>query len=452
MFRRLSLSCRALLAGSLLVLAVSPAFTQIVQGSTPESPAGRAADDLSNFLRRLNDNPKDLTALIGAGEAALVLQDGNAAIGFFGRADEISSRNGAVKAGLARSLLLVENPREALRLFDDATDLGVPDVDVAGDRGFAHDLRGDARRAQRDYALALTKGENDEVTRRYALSLGISGDREPALQLLNPLLYKRDQGAWRARAFVLAMTGDLPGANAIVRQVMPEKLATAMAPFLQRLATLKPMEKAMAVHLGRFPTVHYATTETPAPGGVTRPPVLRTRPVPSSVSAASVARMPRQSAVAPAPAATPSVGPPASSNVIALAGNGGPATPALVTPSPAAAPTPRAAPAPAKAVTPKAKPKPAPKEPARYWAQVAGGANKRDLPKEWKRLTGKAPAAFKGKSAWTTPLRATNRLLTGPFKSMAEAQRFVNEIRKAGLSGFAWTSEVGQEIEKLPTP
>jgi len=439
MFRRLSFSCRTFLAGSLLVLAAMPVSAQIVQGSTPESPAGRAADDLSGFLRRLNDNPKDLTALIGAGEAALVLHDGNAAIGFFGRADEISPRNGAVKAGLARSLLLLENPREALRLFDDATDFGVPDVDVAGDRGFAHDLRGDARRAQRDYALALTKGENDEVTRRYALSLGISGDREPALALLNPLLYKRDQGAWRARAFVLAMTGDLPGANAIVRQVMPEKLATAMAPFLARLATLKPAEKAMAVHLGRFPTVRYATAETPGSGAVTRPPVIRTRPVPSSVSAASVARTPHQPPAVPAPTPTPPV---------ALSGNGGPAIPA-----PAATPTPSPAPpAPAKVAAPKAKPKPPPKEPARYWAQVAGGANKRDLPKEWKRLTSKAPAVFKGKTAWTTPLRATNRLLTGPFKTMAEAQKFVNEIRKAGLDAFAWTSAVGQEIEKLPLP
>lgn len=89
-------------------------------------------------------------------------------------------------------------------------------------------------------------------------------------------------------------------------------------------------------------------------------------------------------------------------------------------------------------------------EPSRVWVQVAGGANVGDLPKQWTKIRAKATKAFGGKSAWTTPLRATNRLLTGPFKSEDEAQRFVNDLAKDDISGFVFVSEAGQKISKLP--
>lgn len=95
-----------------------------------------------------------------------------------------------------------------------------------------------------------------------------------------------------------------------------------------------------------------------------------------------------------------------------------------------------------------AKPVP-PKHPKRYWVQVAGGANRAGLTKEWKRLTGEAPAAFKGKQGWWTPLNATNRLLTGPFDSAGDAQGFVNTLAKSNLSAFTFTSPEGQEVTQL---
>ncbi|AYJ87157.1 hypothetical protein D3Y57_16010 [Sphingomonas paeninsulae] len=95
---------------------------------------------------------------------------------------------------------------------------------------------------------------DDETTRRYALSLGISGDREDAMKMLDPLLRKQDQSAWRARAFILAMTGDVPGANGIARQVMPANLASTMAPFLTRLPQLNAADKAHAVAFGTMPS------------------------------------------------------------------------------------------------------------------------------------------------------------------------------------------------------
>jgi hypothetical protein len=96
------------------------------------------------------------------------------------------------------------------------------------------------------------------------------------------------------------------------------------------------------------------------------------------------------------------------------------------------------------------KPEPAkPREPSRHWVQVAGTADKAGLNREYARIKAKAPKLFAGKTAWTTPLRFTNRLLVGPFKDDGEAQEFVNELAKADLSAFTWTSPAGQEIERL---
>ncbi|NNM76178.1 tetratricopeptide repeat protein [Sphingomonas sp. ID1715] len=263
--------------------------------------AERPADRLSRYLRELASNPESLSALIGAGQAALEVGDANAALGFFARADERSPRNGQVKAGLARAFLMTDQPRDALRMFDAARQLGIPDAQIAGDRGLAYDLRGENRRAQQDYALALSRAPNDEVTKRYALSLGITGERDQALKLLDPLLYKRDQAAWRARAFVLAMTGDLRGASAIVHQVMPERMAQTMDPFMAKLAALTPAQKAAAVHLGEMPSnVRYAANTT------VQPPLPQVVPSPTpTASRTPESREPRRRPGTVLPVASP---------------------------------------------------------------------------------------------------------------------------------------------------
>jgi hypothetical protein len=87
-------------------------------------------------------------------------------------------------------------------------------------------------------------------------------------------------------------------------------------------------------------------------------------------------------------------------------------------------------------------------EPERIWVQVAGGASEGDLPKAWSAAQKKA-AALKGRAAYTTPLRATNRVVTGPFKTDAEARAFVNQLAKQGVSAFQFTSTTGQKMTKL---
>lgn len=264
-------------AAAALLLAAAPLHAQTdappQAGMVQSVTRTVAADDLSRHLRTLAVSPDNLEAALGAGDAALTLGDAHAAAGFFARAERIAVRDGRAKAGLGRAFLALDRPRDAIELFDDATDYGIPDAAVAADRGLAWDLRGEPRRAQRDYALALQARADDDLTRRYALSLGISGERDRALALLDPLLYQRDPLAWRARAFVLALTGDLPGAMEIVRQVMPAGQAESLQPFLRRLPSLRAARKAAAVHLGRFqdPPPRRAA-QAPRPQPVPAPP------------------------------------------------------------------------------------------------------------------------------------------------------------------------------------
>ena len=66
-----------------------------------------------------------------------------------------------------------------------------------------------------------------------------------------------------------------------------------------------------------------------------------------------------------------------------------------------------------------------------------------------KGVQAKAPEAFAGRKGYTTPLRATNRVLTGPFKTDAEARAYVNQLARKGVSAFSFTSDAGQKVSRL---
>ncbi|CAN5633018.1 hypothetical protein BH10PSE14_BH10PSE14_22760 [soil metagenome] len=624
------------------------------------------ADELAAQMRQLAADPQNLAALIRAGELALRLDDNNAAAGFFARAERIDPRNARVKAGLGSLLVGEERPGEALRRFAEAEALGADSRNFAADLGLAYDLIGEQDRAQREYRAALRATSADETVRRYALSLGISGKRDEAFAVLEPLLRRSDRGAWRSRAFILAMSGDQTGATQIATSMLPPGMAQGLQPFFDRLPSLPAADRAFAVHFGEIrPTRErladvrlipplaalgpdpyapraVAALPTPVPAVSSRddrrkprrrkgtpvelaaappPPPLPAPPAyvasntlddeplapaastlpprpnygpamvqplpgvpvasnatarpPVSFTAASVARPPVATPPAAKPVATapptatrpPVAGPPATvpaeidTRVAAVASDRpmtvpppqatsgddeppavsvrpvvtppvpvqtrsvSPLTPVVTVqavptaPEPAVAP-PAAAPAkpvrsedsilasiiagikvpaddrpatptPARPVRPEhaavdAPEKPAltpavkpgtkvaeaakkaaaaakkaadekkrndPKllEPARIWVQVAGGANDAALVMAWNTMKGRAPAAFKGKQGWTTPLRATHRVLAGPFKTDEEARAFVNLLAKSGVQAFAFTSEAGQKITKLPT-
>ena len=219
------------------------------RSSVSTDPTDRLAANLVVLAR----NPKDVSALTEAGRSAVAIGDSDAAFSFLARAEELSPNNGRVKSVIGSALLLVERPADALRLFGEARSLGVPESELARDRGLAYDLRGDNRSAQRDYQIALRNGPDDEVTRRLALSLGISGERDNALRLLDPLLRKQDPSGWRARVFVLAMNGDIKGAESLALKVMPAGMGESIKPFLRRLANLSASDRALAVNFGTMP-------------------------------------------------------------------------------------------------------------------------------------------------------------------------------------------------------
>ena len=178
----------ALALSSSASLAQRPTELLMPGGVLPSSSAASLdpADRLASSLRLLAQNPYDVTALTLAGESALAVGDANAAISFLARAEEINPASGRIKSSLGSALVQLERPREALRMFQDAVALGLPVHLLAKDRGLAFDVTGEPRRAQADYALALQHGSDDEVTRRMALSLGISGDKDAALRKLEP--------------------------------------------------------------------------------------------------------------------------------------------------------------------------------------------------------------------------------------------------------------------------
>jgi len=242
-----------LISASLLLAGAAMPLPLAAQAMVQPLPGTTDADKLADLVRELGRNPRDLSALIEAGDLSAKLGDTTAAAALYKRASQIDPNNARVKAGIARILVNGEHPGEALRYFDQAQRSGLSPTMFADDRGLAYDLIGEQERAQRDYRLALARpgqDNEDEVRRRYALSLGISGRKDEALQQIDALLRKSDRGAWRARAFILAMNGDANGANHIATTMMPAGMAGGLAAFFTRLPTLSPADRAFAVHFG----------------------------------------------------------------------------------------------------------------------------------------------------------------------------------------------------------
>lgn len=236
---------------ALAATATTPAAAQSRAVVQPLPPAG--VKDLNRALMRLARNTRDINALIDAGNASLQLNDIDAAIGFFGRADELSPGNPKVKVGLAGAFVRSERPIEALRLFFEAEQAGVSTVALAEERGLAYDLVGDPVSAQAQYARAMAVRPNDELIRRMALSQAISGDRLGFEKTLYPLMERRDFAAYRTRAFGLAILGEEGEAVAIAEAVMPPDLSARMTPYLRYMNRLTKAQQAAAGNLGIFP-------------------------------------------------------------------------------------------------------------------------------------------------------------------------------------------------------
>jgi pyruvate/2-oxoglutarate dehydrogenase complex dihydrolipoamide acyltransferase (E2) component len=88
-----------------------------------------------------------------------------------------------------------------------------------------------------------------------------------------------------------------------------------------------------------------------------------------------------------------------------------------------------------------------PANPSRVWVQVLTGANRDVMGREWQRMVREA-SVLRARKPYITPWRSNFRLLTGPFDSDDDAQAFLNQLRRAGVSGFQWTSPAGQAVPR----
>lgn len=352
---------------------------------------------LNSALNRLARNTRDLGALIDAGNAALALGDIDAAMGFFGRAEELSPGNAKVKLGMAAVFMRSQRPVEALRMFKEAETAGAKSDALAADRGLAYDLVGNNREAQAAYRMALKQGANDEITRRLAISLAISGDRKRFDEALRPLLMKRDLAAYRARAFGLAILGEQNEARGIVTTVIPRDLASRIIPYLEFMPRLTRAQQAAAANLGIFPRAAEIGRDDPVLAQYRSP---QTR----ALSA------------------------PASANQVTGAS------------------TPAATQVPAKAAVGSASP---PLHPRRLWVQFATGPDARALRNEWRRARNKAGAAFAHYEPHSAEWQRGLMLLVGPLDDDEAARALLRDLDREGIKAVSYTSRVGEKVEPL---
>lgn len=248
---RVSVSDRAIVGALALALVLAAASVPAAAQPVVQAIPGAENRALNAALARLAANPRDGGALVDAGNAALAMNDVDAAIGFFTRAEQIVPGDARAKAGLAGAYVRNEDPFTAIRLFDEAERQGPLPSALLADRGLAYDLVGDNATAQRYYRQAGPN--NDEALRRLALSLAISGDQRGSEAALSPLITRQDKSAWRTRAFSLAIRGEQTQAVSIANATMPATLASGIAPYLRYMPQLTRAQQAAAANLGRFP-------------------------------------------------------------------------------------------------------------------------------------------------------------------------------------------------------
>ncbi len=465
---------------------------------------------LNRSLVALAKAPRDRDALIEAGQAAMGIEDFEAAIGFFGRAAEVDPGHPAAAQGLGSVYLRAGRAGEALVQFERALAGGADERAVLSDQALTLDLVGESAAAQAAYVRALTLDPaDDEARRRLAISFAISGNRARFEESLRPLLDRRDLSAHRARAFGLAILGEGERASAIAEQVMPRDLATRLAPYLAYMPRLTRPQQAAAANLGIFPRAADIGRDDPrlarftaeeradsrlAPAG---PPLdARPSPLPAPVAATEPAPV-RLATVTPitvtavAPVLVPeSVATVAPVNVAA-------APPPLLAPTPTPALAPsipapsisvtrvadafadlsegalpdarvsgdavdisriavrREAPPPTPPKATQAAQKPKPKEPAkpahpsRIWVQVATGKNVKALAFDWRRITKEGGAPLAKLGPHTVRWGEANRLLAGPVSTRDAGQALVRELKAKGLDTFLYVSPEGEEIQKV---
>jgi Flp pilus assembly protein TadD len=420
---KLLLACAC--TGAAALVTGTPAAAQGSYSPYNETPAAA----LARYVRALASDPKDFESLIGAGRAALELGDTQAAAGFFARADEINPRSPLPQAGMGAVSVANGEPQGALPYFKRAQQLGASVAELGCDRGLAYDLLGKQADAQADYRAALSGPDADEARRRLALSLAISGNKADALATLAPLAAQGDAAVGRTRAFVLALTGDANAAMTAADAAMPGSWAR-VAPFLQKLPTLRPGQKAAAVNLGIFPDsgdTAYAYNNAPVRN--------YTAPSPTVTGSVTTDRLAAIDELLHQPAAAPAQ--------------------AVSAPLPSwqsAPPQPTQlaynAPVTRQQLQPQAASQFAPRK---IWLQLASGQNPAAFAQQFERIRSKDRELFQGITGYVARSPDRARLVIGPFRNASDADIFAEDLQTVDVGAFKWSNSPSDQIVPLGT-
>ena len=235
---------------SAIALPAVPAAAQYIGGAAPPPDAplpGDGRDARSARWRATSAllalTPRNFKALIGAGRAALALGDTQAAVGFFGRAEEVSPRSRRRRSAWARRRVAMGDAAGRARFLRPApSGLARPRCSIA--RRSRPRLRPDRRPA--DGAVGLSRRARRARSGRGAPPAGaeprhLAATGRRRRDASSRCWQRRDPAARRIRAFVLALVGDarrraaaidaaMPGAGSRYRALLPDAAGAARRP------------------------------------------------------------------------------------------------------------------------------------------------------------------------------------------------------------------------------
>ena len=400
-------------------------------------------EQLRTALQQLARNPQSVSALVEAGDASLAVGDYSAAEGFFARALQLDSGSASAKLGLASVYLRTKQPVLALQMFSEAEQAGASVEPILGDWGLAQDLVGNNELAQQSYRTVLAREPSNEISRRLAISLAISGQREEFESTLRPMLEQTDMAAFRARAFGLAILGDTDAAGSLATRLLPRDLASRMVPYLEYMPRLTKAQQAAAANLGVFPRAAEIGRDDPRMATLGRTQDARVARADQRLAPRGTPLGPRVDNTPPAPAGESRLAQVAREQATVADAFSG-----LIAPDELPETTTASGAVDISSIEirrERSEPEP-PQNPSRHWVQMATGRDISRLQFDWRRMMSRAPELLDGREAYTTRWGQANRLLTGPFDTRDDARELVRELRRQGFDSFSYTSPEGEEI------
>lgn len=269
------------------------------------------------------------------------------------------------------------------------------------------------------------------------------GNARPAAPIVN----YQTQASVPAAPVQTAAATPLPAPQPVVAAAVPQRVAAAVPQPVQPQPQSLPQPQAQAQPV-LVASLAVSAPPPPPPPAAEAPPSMLTIAAPA---AETVEQEVSLSEAFAAFTLVPDAPPPAARGAVDITAIEPPREkPKVEEPkAPPARPkveAPKKAEAAKKAEAPKPKP---PAHPSRFWVQVATGRDLAALAFDWRRIKRTAGDLLAKREPFTADWGQTNRLVTGPYASAAEAQKAVSALKEKGLDSFTFTSAAGEEVAPL---